>query len=200
MIVSRAAFLILFAVAAVLAEPQWERKLSRDGIVVDVRGVEGSDFKEFRARMRVKSNLAHASAVMRDIRGYSRWMKDCKEAREVQKISVTSGIVYSLQATPWPIAERDAVVRYDYRQGKTPPSIYVSIAAAPDALPQAKGRVRVSKLKGYWSFIEIAPNELEVTYAMHSEPGGNLPGWAAAGMVAHLPHETMKKLRLELEK
>jgi hypothetical protein len=34
---------------------------------------------------------------MRDIPRYTRWMKDCKEAREVQKISATSGIVYSLQ-------------------------------------------------------------------------------------------------------
>jgi hypothetical protein len=42
--------------------------------------------------------------------------------------------------------------------------------------------------------------ELDVTYSMHSEPGGSLPSWGAAGMVAHLPYETMKKLKTELER
>ncbi len=102
--------LVVFAISQGLSS--WERKLNRDGIVVDVRSVPGSDFKEFKARMRVKSTLERATEVMRDIPGYARWMKDCKEAREVQKISASSGIVYSLQATPWPIAEREAVVRY----------------------------------------------------------------------------------------
>lgn len=177
----------------------WERKLNRDGISVDVRAVAGSDFKEFRARMRVKSNLAKATLVMRDIPGYTRWMKDCKEAREVQKISASSGIVYSLQATPWPIAEREAVVRYDYRRSEKPATLYIAISAEPTAVSQHGGRVRIPKLKGYWSYVEI-DGELEVTYSMHSEPGGSLPGWAAAGMVAHLPYETMKKLKAELER
>ncbi|GAB4437009.1 MAG: hypothetical protein OHK0011_20080 [Turneriella sp.] len=66
-------------------------------------------------------------------------------------------------------------------------------------MPQKNGRVRIPKLKGYWSYIEM-DGELEVTYSMHSEPGGSLPGWAAAGMVAHLPSETMKKLKVELER
>lgn len=177
----------------------WERKLNRDGISVDVRPVAGSGFKEFRAHMRVKSNLKRAAALMRDIPGYTRWMKDCKEAHEVQKISASSGIVYSLQATPWPIAEREAVVRYDYRRSEKPATLYIAIAAEPTAMPQKNGRVRIPKLKGYWSYVEV-DGELEVTYSMHSEPGGSLPGWAAAGMVAHLPYETMKKLRVELER
>jgi len=196
----RALSMLLVVFATTHSLLSWERKLNRDGITVDTRSVEGSDFKEFKARMRVKSTLAKATEIMRDIPGYTRWMKDCKEAREVQKISASSGIVYSLQATPWPIAEREAVVRYDYRRTTTPPALYITIAAEPNALPQKSGRVRIQRLKGYWSYVEISPGELDVTYSMHSEPGGNLPSWAAAGMVAHLPYETMKKLKTELER
>jgi hypothetical protein len=105
--------LVVFATTHSLMS--WERKLNRDGITVDTRSVEGSDFKEFRARMRVKSTLAKATE-----------------------------------------------------------------AAEPNALPQKSGRVRIQRLKGYWSYVEISPGELDVTYSMHSEPGGNLPSWAAA--------------------
>ncbi|HNL11013.1 MAG TPA: START domain-containing protein [Turneriella sp.] len=191
---------VALALFPVSADSPWERKLHRDGIVVDVRSVADSDFKEFKARMRVKSTLVKATEIMRDIPGYTRWMKDCKEAREVQKISASSGIVYSLQAAPWPITEREAVVRYDYRRSSTPAALYITIAAEPNALPQKSGRVRIPRLKGYWSYVEISAGELEVTYSMHSEPGGSLPGWAAAGMVAHLPYETMKRLKAELER
>lgn len=76
----------------------------------------------------------------------------------------------------------------------------VHLAAAPDALPATPGKVRISRLKGYWRFREIERDRTEVIYSMHSEPGGSLPGWAAAGMVAHLPYETLNMLREHLER
>jgi hypothetical protein len=182
------------------ADEGWKRNLAKNGITIDTRSIPGSAYKEFRATMVAKTTLAKAVAVMEDIPGYTRWMKDCKEARELSKVSATSGLIYSLQATPWPIAEREAVVRYAFNRVKNPPVVRINIEAAPSALPVTPGRVRISRLRGYWNFQELAPGSVEVTYTLHSEPGGSLPAWAVAGMVAHLPYETLNKLRAQLEK
>ena len=182
------------------ADEGWKRNLAKNGITIETRSIPGSAYKEFRATMVVKTSLARAVAVMEDIPGYTRWMKDCKEAKVLSKISASRGTIFSLQATPWPIAEREAVVTYSSTRGKNPPAVRIDIEAAPNALPITPGRVRISRLKGHWNFLEIAPGSLEVTYTLHSEPGGSLPAWAIAGMVAHLPYETLSKLRLQLEK
>ncbi len=138
-------------------------------------------------------------AVMQNIPGYTAWMKDCKESKQIAKFSATSGIVFSVQATPWPIAEREAVVRFMFRKSATPPLISVTMEAVPDAIPPTPGRVRISQLKGYWKFTELSPGAVEITYSMHSEPGGSLPGWAVSGMVGHLPYQTLNNLRQLLE-
>lgn len=182
------------------ADEVWKRNLAKNGITIETRSIPGSAYKEFRATMVVKTSLAKAVAVMQDIPGYTRWMKDCKEARELSKVSATSGLIYSLQATPWPIAEREAVVRYAFSRVKNPPVVRIHIEAAAGVLPVTPGRVRISRLKGYWNFWEIVPGSVEITYTLHSEPGGSLPAWAVAGMVAHLPYETLNKLRAQLEK
>lgn len=194
-------FMFLFAVStAIAAEEPWARSLEKQGIVIETRKVSGSDHKEFRATMAVKASLQKSLLVMQDFAGYKSWMKDCKESRRVVELSPSSGIVYSLQATPWPISEREAVVRYSYQKTAKPATALIWLAAAPDALPPTPGKVRIAKLKGYWRFRELDAHHTEVIYSMHSEPGGALPGWAAAGMVVHLPFETLKKLREVLEK
>jgi len=197
--ISQVLFLFGISAAAIADEP-WARTLDKHGVVIETRKVLGSDYKEFRATMTVKANLQKSLAVMQDFAGYKKWMKDCKESRRIVELSASSGIVYSLQATPWPISEREAVVRYTYEKTSKPPTVLIWLAAAPDAMPPTPGKVRIAKLKGYWRFRELAPNSTEVIYSMHSEPGGSLPGWAAAGMVAHLPFETLKKLREQLER
>ncbi|WP_041948419.1 START domain-containing protein [Turneriella parva] len=186
--------------AAIFAEEPWIRSLEKAGIVIETRKVSGSDYKEFRATMRVNASLQKSLAVMQDFNGYKSWMKDCKESRRLVELSPSSGIVYSLQSTPWPISEREAVVRYSYQKTAKPATALIWLAAAPDALPPTPGKVRIAKLKGYWRFRELDAGHTEVIYSMHSEPGGSLPGWAAAGMVAHLPFETLKKLREVLER
>ena len=92
----------------VISEDGWKRGLEKNGITIETRSIPGSAYKEFRARMVVKAKLSKAISIMEDIPGYTGWMKDCKEARVLSKASATSGVIYSLQATPWPIAEREA--------------------------------------------------------------------------------------------
>lgn len=140
----------LAVTTALCAEEPWARSLEKQGVVIETRKVSGSDYKEFRATMIVNANLAKSLAVMQDFSGYKRWMKDCKESRRLAELSPSSGIVYSLQSAPWPIAEREAVVRYSYQKTVRPASVLIWLAAA--------------------------------------------------GMVAHLPFETLKKLREVLEK
>lgn len=181
------------------ADPDWKTSVVKEGITIETRPVSGSAYKEFRARMVLKSTLEKANQVMQDIPGYTRWMKDCKEARRIAQLSPTSGIIYSLQSAPWPIAPREAVVKYTYRKSATPASFEIFLEAAPDALPLNSGHVRIARLNGYWKFSQISAQSIEVVYGLHSEPGGYLPDWAVSAMVAHLPFETLNKLRSRLE-
>lgn len=194
-----ATFAVACLGATVFAQNVWKTSLVRDGITIETRPVAGSAFKEFRATMVSKTSLEKASQVMQDISGYTRWMKDCKEAKRIETISPTSGVIYSLQSTPWPIAPREAIVKYTYRKSTQPPAFSIFLEAAPDAMPPQSGHVRISQLSGYWKFVQVSPDRVEVTYVLHSEPGGYLPDWAVSAMVAHLPFETLSKLRSRLE-
>lgn len=191
--------LLFFCTCAILSDAGWQRNLEKDGIVIETRPVAGSAYKEFKATMIAKTTLARVLVVMQDIKGYVEWMKDCKEAKRIKTLSASSGIVYSLQSTPWPITEREAVVQYAFRKTATPPALSVSLVATPTAIPENPGKVRIQALKGYWQFSELGSGLVHIVYSLHSEPGGNLPAWASAGMVAHLPYETLLKLRGKLE-
>lgn len=191
---------VFFLLASLSADQPWQNALQKNGITIETRKVPGSAFKEIRAEMKVDTTLQRVMAVMRDIPGYTAWMKDCKEAKQIAKFSEESGVVFSVQATPWPIAEREAVVKFVFRKSANPAAFTISLEAMPSALPANDRRVRISQLRGYWRFVEAAPRKVEVTYSLYSDPGGHLPGWAVSAMAAHLPYETLNNLRTLLQK
>lgn len=190
------AFLVLNLATGLFA---WKQNLEKNGVLIETRAVSGSAYKEFRATMNARTTMAKVVAAMNDIPGYARWMQDCKEARRLETISETSGLVYSVQNAPWPIADREAVVAYKFERTKKPDALIVSIIAEPEALPQTPGKVRIQKLSGLWTFTQIDAEYVRVEYRLHSEPGGYLPSWAIAGMISHLPYQTLVKLRSRLE-
>ena len=168
-----ACFTIFIAVTPVL--PDWTTNLEKNGIRIETRAVSGSAYKEFRATMTAKTSMAKVQEVMQDIPAYATWMKDCKEARRIRKNSENSGVVYSLQATPWPIVEREAVVEYQFRKQLKPPEISITLTAVPEIIPQTPGKVRISRLAGSWQFRALGAGEVQIVYSLHTEPGGNLP-------------------------
>lgn len=65
----------------------------------------------------------------------------------------------------------------------------------PEYLPEVDGYVRVSRIDGFWEFAPKEGGEVEVTYQVHTEPGGNVPSWLANKFVVEAPYNTLRQLR-----
>lgn len=52
---------------------------------------------------------------------------------------------------------------------------------------------------GYWKLVPKNANETEVTYQVHTEPGGSVPSWLANKFVVDAPFNTLKALKERAE-
>jgi hypothetical protein len=58
----------------------------------------------------------------------------------------------------------------------------------------------VAQVDGFWKFTPKGADQIEVTYQVHTEPGGDVPSWLANKFVVDAPFNTLKALRERAEK
>jgi hypothetical protein len=76
-------------------------------------------------------------------------------------------------------------------------TITIDIVGVPNYIPEDKtnGRIRILAMKARWTFKPDKPGQIIVTYQLHSDPGGYVPGSLANSAVVDLPYFTLLNMK-----
>jgi START domain-containing protein len=194
----------LLAVAAPsqAASTDWELVKSSDGIVVDRRVVSGSPLKEFRGRGVIDAPIADILAVFSDVGRATEWMDSCNGSRVVDDVSERVKVVYNRTHAPWPVSDRDAVLRNVVTIDDDERRVAIDFTAIDDTrAPAVKGVVRMPFVRGHWYLWPAADGKsTRVEYQVHASPGGALPNWIVNYVSRDLPHKTVAGLRAQVKR
>ncbi|WP_442108837.1 START domain-containing protein [Pseudomonas sp. NUPR-001] len=188
----------LSAVLVPLAQAEnWKQAKSEEGIKVDLSEVAGSDYKAYRGVTFIKAPLAKVRALQEDVVGACAWIHECK-SQKLLKSEGNQSWTYTQFNTPWPVTPRDSVLHVTTIEA-TDGSLTRKLEGLPTYVPEEKGFVRVAKVDGFW---KLTPKDggTEVTYQVHTEPGGSVPSVVANKFVVDAPFNTLKALKAKAEK
>ncbi len=156
----------------------WDLVYEDEGIRVSERPYPGSPVSELRGERVLDATLGEVMALLRDADYNDRWVYRSGGARIIAEEGSARAWVYGIVDAPWPMADRDTVVRFDYRQDPSSAVIIIDITNLPDYLPPEPGRVRVPDFGGFWR-LAPATGGVAVTYQVRGAPGGMVPVWLA---------------------
>ncbi len=171
-------FLVLLLAPSVQAG-DWEPVYETDRLVVTRRDYHGSALKEIRGVTRLQASLNAVMALLKDAEFNHRWVYRSGGARILEENGYAQAYVYGIVDAPWPMSDRDTVVRFDFRQDPVSRDIHISITNFPGLVPPEPGLVRVPDFGGFWHLRPLPDGEVEVTYQVYGDPGGYIPVWAA---------------------
>ena len=188
--------LSVLLVGVVHAE-DWKVAKNEDGIKVSLSPVTGSDYKAYQGVTTIKAPLAKIKALQEDVAGACAWIHECK-SQKLLKAEGDQSWTYTQFNTPWPVTARDSVLKVTTTEGADG-SLTRTLKGEPKYIPEEKGFVRVSQVEGFWKFVPKG-DQTEVTYQVHTEPGGSVPSWLANKFVVDAPFNTLKALKTRAEK
>jgi len=162
-----------------IAAAGWEQVVSSDNLVVERRDYAGSALQEIRGVTRVKTSLNALMALLKDADFNRHWVYRSGGARILQENGYEQAYVYGIVDAPWPMQDRDTVVRFDFRQDAGSGEIIITIKNFPDFIPLDERYVRVPDFGGFWALRPEPGGWVEVTYQVHGDPGGLIPVWLA---------------------
>ena len=170
---------VVLLLAVPVAAAGWEQVVSSDNLVVERRDYAGSDLQEIRGVTRVEAPLNAVMALLKDADFNRNWVYRSGGARILEEHGYEQAYVYGIVDAPWPMQDRDTVVRFDYRQDPETGEIMITINNFPHFIPPEKNYVRVPDFGGFWALRPEPDGWVEVTYQVYGNPGGLIPVWLA---------------------
>ena len=176
----------------------WKVAKDEDGIKVSLNDVSGSQYKAYQGVTTIKASVARLRGLQEDVAGACAWVHECK-SQKILKREGDKTWTYTQFNTPWPVTPRDSVLEITTVEGADG-SLTRNLLGQPKYIPEEKGFVRVAQVEGFWKLVPKGANETEVTYQVHTEPGGSVPSWLANKFVVDAPFNTLKALKERAEK
>jgi len=197
--------MLAFATAATVgADAQsaddWELKISDDvaGIKVFYQ-TNSRGYVEFRGVTQVRSSLGAFVALFRDVENMPTWVYRTKKVTTLKTVSDTEVYAYTVSEMPWPLDDRDSIVRTTLSQDAKTLAITIRGSAVPDYIPVARGYVRMPVVESFWRFTPLNKGVVEVEFQGYGDPGGNLssavPKWITRLTLYEAPQQTLLGLQ-----
>lgn len=180
------------------AQTDCKLKKDQDSIKVYTCHTDTSRFKSIVAEFTINTTLEELTRVVMDIAGYARWQFNTVEAKVIKKISKSEQLYRTVIEAPWPVTDRDMVVRIQTKYENS--NLVITTESETGILPRNKAFVRVPTSRGKWIVTMKSKNRLQVKFTMQIDPGGSVPAWLVNWVCAQAPYQSFKNLKTILEK
>lgn len=174
----------------------WDTITREKGILVSTREEPGRQFPSFRGIGRIDASVWEIIAILEDADNHVDWMHDCNGSRVVAKVDSTHQIVYNRTDAPWPVSDRDIVLKSNFQVTKGGKEIWAKFEATRHGdAPEVDGVVRMPRLEGHYHLVALDDGHSLVEYRVNADPGGSLPDWLVTQTTKDLPLHTLLNLR-----
>lgn len=193
---------LLLATATAVAKPgPWELITNEQGVKVQARDIPGQGLPEFRGIGMIRGSIYEVLAVIDDTKNHPKWLANCVDAKKLKQLPNFGRIVYSRTEAPWPVSDRDVVLKGEFEVHPDKGMAISRFWATKSKLKgPVSGVVRMKRLRGFWKLTAISEDRTRVVYQVSADPAGMLPDWVAELAQKKLPLETIVNLRRRVKK
>lgn len=188
-------FTFFFVPICINAQVAWDLKKDKDDIKVYTGTTPNSSFKSVKVTCVLQGTLSRLTALLLDVDAHKDWVYSTKYSYLVKQLSPREQIYYSEIDLPWPLSNREIVVRMNILQDPVSKILVVKIENADNSIVVKSGTVRVPASTVIWKVTPLDNDSLSIEYYGQADPGGSVPAWAANSFCTKGPFETFRNLR-----
>lgn len=190
----------LVIVSTAIGQKDWSLVKNSSWIQIYQSDMEHSGYKRVKVECTLDGTFDKLLQVLNNVNNHKNWIYNTRNAYVIKRISPNEYYYYTETALPWPMQNRDAVVRIKIE--RDPMNRYLKIVAVgePDYLSCVNGKVRVPRSANTWYVTSPGPNKLDIVYVFEADPGGSVPAWLVNTFINKGPFESFRNLADELKK
>jgi START domain len=188
--------LFLFFISEICAHSQhgWELQKDKNGLKIFTRETDSSKFKAIKVECILDGNLSKFNAIIRDVDNHKNWIYSTKKSYLLKRISNNEILYYTETFLPWPLSNRDVVIKMDISVDSTANAETINTYNVNGVVDKKEDIVRVLHLSTQWQVKTAGINKISIVYYFATDPGGSLPAWIVNAFAVKGPYETFTNL------
>lgn len=191
-------FFVLFSMVSFKRQTNndWVYEQEKKGIKVFTKKGKWGRLRDSKATMFVASTPEQILKTLTDFDNYSSWFPRCSKSRVVARLSENESIVHLFFNAPWPIKDRDCVIRVKILRDANG-VVSLTETSEPKYIREEYDVVRIQQIQSHW---KISPKSggVEVVNEYSSNPGGSIPDWMTNTESVETPMSTFENLKEEI--
>ena len=155
----------------------WLLEREKKGIKVFTKKSRWGKLRDSKAEMLLpNTKVDDLVKFLCDFDNYSNWVPRCREAKVLARISDVEFIAYMIFKSPWPVADRDCVLRVRIEKDPATGGVTIRETSEPKYINHRSDVIRIEQMFSNW---RIVPQQggLMVTNEYSTNPGGTIPDW-----------------------
>ncbi len=187
--------LVLFP-GMVISQQKWQLHKESDGIKSYTRKVPGSSFYECMGKTIINAEIERVAEMIRDIPTYPRWFARCKEIRLLKKFSPDNMFIYFVYDAPWPVKDRDLVVKTRVKRHWQQGRAQITVNPHPAyPFPRNDNYIRITSLSIEFTLTYISRKKTHITMIFKVDPAGSVPASLANIVTRNHPLKTLRGMK-----
>lgn len=171
----------------------WSLRKETDNIRVYTIDQPDSAFKAFKAEALLDAPIENVMAVMINPQSCVEWVHNCSKSHAFGDGNFHDRYAYSVNDMPWPVADRDYVLRIQTRGHKASGEVMMNLNATPNRRDEQKKYVRVDRSDTLYRFVPKG-DKTHMIWLQHTDPNGSIPGWLVNTLLVDIPIRSMEQL------
>lgn len=193
-----AAAALVFPLAAMAELPPedadgWDLRKEAGAIKVFTIDQPDSGFQAFKAVGVLDAPIENLMAVMINPKSCVEWVHNCSESFAFGDGDFHQRYAYSVNDMPWPVTDRDYVLRIRTRGDAPGGDIIMDLNAVPQRRDVDDNYVRVDRSDTLYRFTPMG-EQTRMVWVQHTEPNGSIPGWLVNTLLVDIPVRSMEQL------
>lgn len=177
----------------------WSLRKETDSIKVFTIDQPDSSFQAFKAVALLDAPIENVMAVMINPKSCVEWVHNCSESYAFGEGNFHDRYAYSVNDMPWPVTDRDYVLRIRTRTEAKGDAIVMDLNAVPDRRDETDGHIRVDQSDTLYRFTAEG-DKTRMVWVQHTDPNGSIPGWLVNSLLVDIPIKSMEQLEKVAQK
>ncbi|MDJ0929101.1 MAG: START domain-containing protein [Gammaproteobacteria bacterium] len=179
-----------------VSDDDWKLVSRKDAdVLVYTKNIEGQKIKAIKAETMLDLPIRTLMTVLSDDELVPKWVPVIATAQLLQETDPDGvSIMHMATRFPWPIKNRDAVVKTVTEYDHDTDTIYMESTGISGYVEERRSHIRIPATYTKWKIALLEDGNLQVELITHSDPGGSFPKWMMNMLIDRTPKRMFRKL------
>lgn len=194
------AALVLSALSNPMSAQSWELVKVKDSVQLYSRLEAGKTIRSYKAVATIHAPSAQVYALLEDVNDTDWWEKGLSQVKVLQYEKDKLAQYYLVYDLPWPLIDRDLCVKVTSSMNWSTGMAKISATPIVGVIAEKKEKIRIKDYRQTWTVKPAGKNLTLVVLEGFVDPGGSVPDWVVNMIIYDIPMNSVRGVRLKLEK